>query len=191
MADEARELSETRIARGGAVSLEHRGVEGPRFRQPNAVVKAFGDQEKRVNFATKEKCAIQFQILRRRVPPHFEIFFEAPRKFDPVARRSPILCVLTIIEMIMKLDKIALLIKHSPCLAIERGSEFGFEILRRQVVMEPARPKICHENRGRLQGLDEPAGEAQRDAVLDPGVAHAASPDGDYARLTALRLIAV
>src|SRR5258708_27345469 len=115
------------------------------------------------------------------MPPHFEIFFEALGKFDPVASRSPILGVLTIIEMIMKLDKIAHLIKHSPCLAIVGGSEFGFEILCRQIVMEPARPKISHEDRGGLQGLDEAAGEAQRDAVFDPSVAHAASPDGDYA----------
>src|SRR5258708_3412711 len=186
MADEARELSETRIARGGAVSLERRGVERPRLRQPNVLVKAFGDQEKRVNFAAKEKCAIQFQILRRRMPPHFEIFFEAPRKFDPVARRSPILGVLTIIEMIMKLDKITHLIKHSPYLAIVGGSEFGFEILCRQVVMEPARPKICHENGGRLQGLDEAAGEAQRDPVFRPRRARNASPDGGYCRPTAL-----
>src|SRR5258708_2689290 len=75
MADEARELSGTRIARGGAVFLKRHAVERRSLRQSNALVKAFGDQEKRVNFAAKEKCAVQFQSQWRRMPPHFEIFF--------------------------------------------------------------------------------------------------------------------
>ena len=57
--------------------------------------------------------------------------------------------------------------------------------------MEPARAQIGHENSRRLQGLDEAAGKAQCDAVLDPGIAHTASTNGDDARLAALRLIAV
>ena len=98
---------------------------------------------------------------------------------------------MAIVQMIISLHEIAHLLSIAPYLAIVCGGELGFEILRRQVVMEPARAQIGHENSRRLQGLDEAAGKAQCDAVLDPGIAHTASTNGDDARLAALRLIAV
>src|ERR1051326_6787218 len=125
------------------------------------------------------------------MPPESEIFFQARGYFYAISRRAPIFRILTIIEKIMKLNKIAYFVEYAACLEIVGGGEFGFEILCRQVVMKPAYAKIGHENGGCLQGLDEAGRKAQRDAVLDPGVAHTAGSDGDYARLAALGLIAV
>ena len=71
----------------------------------------------------------------------FEIFLEAIRELHPVARRSPILGVLAIIEMIMKLHEIAHLLIHATYLAIVGGGEFGFEILRRQIVHGASAPR--------------------------------------------------
>ena len=81
--DETGELIGARPAHVGAVPLVRRAVQKRRLRQATVLVKALGDQEKRVDLAAEQRRAVQIEIFRRRAPPHFEIFLEAVESFIP------------------------------------------------------------------------------------------------------------
>src|SRR5680860_1802132 len=113
MVDETRELIGTRLALGGAVALVRRAAQRRRLRQPTVLVEALGDQEQRVNRVAEEIGAIEIESLGRRVPPDFEIFLEAVGELHAFARRSPVLGVLTIIQVIVRLYEVAHLFVHT------------------------------------------------------------------------------
>ena len=154
------------------------------------IIDPFAQKNRLIDAMAEERGGANVALHRQAVLPKLKVFRQTIRDFHLCPRVDPVRVVRAVVQPVMQADEIQDLIVKPVHLAIVSCPQRRLDRARRQVLGQPAHRIVDHVDRGAFQRLDEPAGQTDRHAVLDPAVAHPPDPHRNDTRRRPLAAVA-